>query len=249
MVYSASHLRNLKAAVELGSILREAIPAISQEYREGLYLKEISAKHYVASKYAVNQQVARLAVYYALGGWNYNKEIPTVSSYEGLIEKTELETLVKQHQKNHGANMAKVNVENGIGLMAKSKAEFKRLSGQGGWQSYLNGNGVHALSSEDHSKYGEAGGTEAYNTKAGMFKYSKGWRTRLQKQAAKELVRQKKGVHGKSHEDHVEYGKLGYATGIAHISEKDHSKNSRKGGRNSFKKGEGVHGFPAESNL
>ncbi|HLD04192.1 MAG TPA: hypothetical protein VJG90_00580 [Candidatus Nanoarchaeia archaeon] len=89
---------SIRKGIRLGAVFKEQHPDIANDYRSGKGRRQIVRERNLADLHEVPEQVAVLAITYALRGYDGRYPIKC-KSYTGLIEDgSELERLASQHR-------------------------------------------------------------------------------------------------------------------------------------------------------
>ena len=115
-------------AIDLGETLQVDHPEMGDMYRSGVIQEDIAQRLNVSLEHGVGEDVARIAVGYALRG--YEGLLPRVGMYSGLLNNEELTIIRRKNSKIGGFT----NLNNGTGIFGRSpekiKADVELLSNQ-----------------------------------------------------------------------------------------------------------------------
>ena len=137
----------IKASIEFGKEIRDKIPDIENDYRNGKSLSDIVRERHICDVLGISVDMAMTSVHYALrghdGGYFQCFNLP---AYNGLIPREELEVLARNHGVDYGEKMGKLNgsknYKQGKGISSLSKEKLREHGAKGGRVKTRKGFGV-----------------------------------------------------------------------------------------------------------
>jgi hypothetical protein len=130
---SSYRMNAILISIRLGKQLQIDIPWIAEDYRKGMFAREIVDENDITGKYGVSKNVAIAAVRYSIVGYEGNSISPV---YQGLIkDKRELERLASEHHIKSG----KKSLKEGKGRYSLTKEEKIAI----GKKMYKDKKGIH----------------------------------------------------------------------------------------------------------
>jgi len=137
----------IKASIEFGKEIRDKIPDIENDYRNGKSLSDIVRERHICDVLRIpSVDMAMTSVHYALRGYDGRLSFSSLHQYEGLISREELENLAREHRSKNGKIMGSLN----------------------GRINYDNGNGISSLSTDQRRNNGIKGVEAQGNTPYSM---------------------------------------------------------------------------------
>jgi hypothetical protein len=142
-------------SVQLGRKLQGEYPVIADDYRSGESMAEIIRKYDLTEIYNVTYETARMAVRYALGGYDGQIKIAKGDGFPGLIESIEeKKKIANEHNSATGRKVGLDLRDSKKGIFALSSATKSEIGRKSGNAQLEKGIGIHAQTIDERRRLG-----------------------------------------------------------------------------------------------
>lgn len=152
-----SQFAAIRFSVQLGRDLRESLPQIADEFRNGKFIREIVEDHDIALTYGISESTAIKGVRYALMGYDSDWDFLNEKNYDGLIPENEYQSIGKEHRLENIRETDKKMKKNKKGIYGISKNQ-RKLNGKKGARVLIERKiGIHGQTHESRQKVAKWG--------------------------------------------------------------------------------------------